>query len=511
VSVSAPMAHASFPGVMTTRSSCGTRQQAAGAPQACTGHTSWVTSVGFSPDGARIVSGSLDRTIKLWDTTTGQELRTLTGRHTDPSFYPSSVGFSPDGDRVVSVSRGLDELTITLWDATTGQELHSLTGHAEEEVNVDTRTSFSFSPDGVRLYSQAGNERYVWDTATGERILNADWLPPESPRTTSPDGRWLVVPSGTDVLVVDRAFKNTPDEKAYRAFKAQPKPHWHAERAAESEDARDWFAATFHRAWQLKLSPDSRPAYDDFQRTHELFLSTSPANIPSIVAEASAIEKPADIPQDEQPPNDFLDPERMTISVSIRDAVQTFHKEDDGHYQLNQTRSVDSIVMVIDGNRFPVQEDEVDTDLPDRNMGEFHHVQLVRTADGQVFLDEVQRDKLDEAERVKLDEEFHDISTSTALEFLEGDWEAYQQGQRVVLQYTESGLMQLSAASSKLWAQAVRQLMLSPEDSATVEVTFEEFPNCEIEVYEGQIRISAQGAFKALCEVDRGNSQQAEE
>ncbi len=70
----------------------------------------------FSPDGKRIVTGSWDGTVKVWDADKGQELLSLKG-HTD---WVTSVAFSPDGKRIVS---GSEDKTVKVWDAEKGQEL----------------------------------------------------------------------------------------------------------------------------------------------------------------------------------------------------------------------------------------------------------------------------------------------------------------------------------------------------------------------------------------------------
>ncbi|MEH2217176.1 MAG: ribosome assembly protein 4, partial [Nostoc sp.] len=80
------------------------------------GHSSTVKSVGFSPDGKTLASGSYDNTIKLWDVSTGKAIKTLTG-HSSRVF---SVGFSPDGKTLAS---GSYDNTIKLWDVSTGKAI----------------------------------------------------------------------------------------------------------------------------------------------------------------------------------------------------------------------------------------------------------------------------------------------------------------------------------------------------------------------------------------------------
>ena len=122
-----------------------------------TGHTHRVNSVAFSPDGQTVASGSSDKTIKLWNVTTGKEVRTLT-EHTDVW----SVAFSPDGQTLASSSYSM---AIKLWNVTTGKGVRTLTGHTA------TVWSVAFSPDGQTLASgSGGNTIKLWNMATGKEV-----------------------------------------------------------------------------------------------------------------------------------------------------------------------------------------------------------------------------------------------------------------------------------------------------------------------------------------------------
>src|SRR5262245_47891022 len=86
------------------------------------GHTDQINRITWAPDGSYLASPSNDDNIRIWDTRSGECVRTLQGH----SRGVLSVAWSPDGQRLASSSH--DE-TIRLWDTASGMHLQTLEGH----------------------------------------------------------------------------------------------------------------------------------------------------------------------------------------------------------------------------------------------------------------------------------------------------------------------------------------------------------------------------------------------
>ncbi|KAF5332389.1 hypothetical protein D9758_017365 [Tetrapyrgos nigripes] len=126
----------------------------------CWDTASKVWDISISSDGGRIVSGSDDRTVRIWDAQTGTAIGEPLQGHEDEVL---SVAFSPDGARIVS---GSYDRTVRIWDAQTGTAIgEPLQGHE------DWVQSVAFSPDGARIVSGSYDRTVrIWDAQTGTAI-----------------------------------------------------------------------------------------------------------------------------------------------------------------------------------------------------------------------------------------------------------------------------------------------------------------------------------------------------
>jgi WD40 repeat protein len=157
------------------------------------GHTRMVTALAFSPDGKKVASASLDRTVRHWDAATGKAMEVLSHPGIVDSVVFSSdsrnlvslcedrlilvwdvasgeernrfnhddkvksVLLSPNGKVVASVVQYI----VRLWDVTTGEETQEL--RHDEGVGV-----IAFSPDSKTLASTSRGAIHLWDVVTGE-------------------------------------------------------------------------------------------------------------------------------------------------------------------------------------------------------------------------------------------------------------------------------------------------------------------------------------------------------
>ena len=134
-----------------------TGSEAIPPPGVLTGHKDGVSCFAFSPDGNRLVSGSKDLSLILWDVQTGKQIGSLIS-HTD---HVITVAFSPSGRQIAS---GSQDKTIRLWDSDALCPISVLKGH------TSWIESITFSPDGTILASCSDDKTVRrWSTQSSKQ------------------------------------------------------------------------------------------------------------------------------------------------------------------------------------------------------------------------------------------------------------------------------------------------------------------------------------------------------
>ncbi|KAI9767962.1 MAG: hypothetical protein M1840_005274 [Geoglossum simile] len=124
--------------------------------QTLEGHSDWVRSVAFSHNSAWLASGSYDRSVKIWDASSGECLQTLKGH----SSSVHSVAFSHNSAWLAS---GSYDRSVKIWDASSGECLKTLKGHSSLVRSV------TFSHNSAWLASGSYDQTVkIWDASSGE-------------------------------------------------------------------------------------------------------------------------------------------------------------------------------------------------------------------------------------------------------------------------------------------------------------------------------------------------------
>ena len=140
-----------------------------------------IIAVAFSPDGKFLVSAGVGSPLRLWDPTTGKEVRQLAKQ----SAWFGSAVFSPDGKYVAATEQ---DSTIKLFDVQ-GKDAPRTLGH-HPESDVLTYNPLTFTPDGKTLASGGAKAIVLWNVAEAKEIARMELAGRlEGAIAFSPDGK----------------------------------------------------------------------------------------------------------------------------------------------------------------------------------------------------------------------------------------------------------------------------------------------------------------------------------
>ena len=215
-----------------------------------------INTLAVTPNSKQVISGSLDDTLKVWDLETRKELFTLTG-HRKPV---NAVAVTPNGKQVIS---GSDDKTLKVWDLETGEELFTLFGHLDE-VNA-----VAVTPNGKQVISGSDDKTLkVWDLETGEELFTLfGHRARVNAVAVTPNGKQVVSGSGHHIDRGDRTLKVWDLETGEELFALFGHSDWVT-----------GVAVTPNGKQVVSVSGDKTVKVWDLETTEELFTLTGHSN-----------------------------------------------------------------------------------------------------------------------------------------------------------------------------------------------------------------------------------------
>ncbi|TVQ03575.1 MAG: serine/threonine protein kinase [Planctomycetaceae bacterium] len=178
---------------------------ATGRDQVVYSPQSAVSSVSFSPTGDRFVTGSWDRSARVWDLAGGRAvLKVGEGVH---SRFVNAAAFSPDGTRLATAG---DDRVVRIWDTDSGEAIGELKGHEGPIHAVD------FSPDGLQLLTASADQTaQIWELEDFQPVHRlAGHTQSVLAARYSPDGQFVL--TGSDDTTARLWDAETGDELPIR-------------------------------------------------------------------------------------------------------------------------------------------------------------------------------------------------------------------------------------------------------------------------------------------------------
>jgi hypothetical protein len=154
--------------------------------------------VAFSADGARVISGSWDKTLKLWDAAEGALIRTFEGH----SRSVLSVAFSRDGHHIAS---GSTDTTIRLWDPATDELAALIGGRKQEWLGVSPKGFFASSREGANLLAIIRGLKVTTIRQVHQSLFNPDLV--HEALAADPGGE---VRKASEVMNLDKVLDSGP-------------------------------------------------------------------------------------------------------------------------------------------------------------------------------------------------------------------------------------------------------------------------------------------------------------